>query len=159
VLYTNLDGSITTNVVNAALAQSSTIDSDSDGLPNNVDPTPFFVPAEIKFNLTLATNLSQKVARLQWTTIPNATNAVWYTTNLLSTNWLALTNFSNWYYGNNVTVTNAAHLNSFPSPQVYVNNASLPDNSQQTNVWVFDAITNAPRYYKVVVSPWLNFPE
>jgi hypothetical protein len=117
------------------------------------------VPAEIKFNLTLATNLSQKVARLQWTTIPNATNAIWYTTNLFSTNWLALTNFSNWYYGNNVAVTNAAHLNSFHSPQVYVNNASLPDNSQQTNVWVFDAITNAPRYYKVVVSPWLNFPE
>jgi hypothetical protein len=99
------------------------------------------------------------VARLQWTTIPNATNAIWYTTNLFSTNWLALTNFSNWYYGNNVAVTNAAHLNSFHSPQVYVNNASLPDNSQQTNVWVFDAITNAPRYYKVVVSPWLNFPE
>jgi hypothetical protein len=159
VLYTNLDGSITTNAVNAALAQSSTIDSDSDGLPNNVDPTPFFVPVEIKFNLTLAANLSQNMARLQWTTIPNATNAIWYTTNLLSTNWLALTNFSNWYYGNNVAVTNAAHLNSFHSPQVYVNNASLPDNSQQTNVWVFDAITNAPRYYKVVVSPWLNFPE
>jgi len=159
VLATNLDGSITTNVVNAPLAQSATIDSDSDGLPNNVDPTPFFVPAEIKFNLTLATNLSQNVARLQWTTIPNATNSIWYSTNLLSTNWLAFTNFSNWYFGNNVAVTNAAHGNSFNSPQVYLNNATLPDNSQQTNVWIFDAITNVPHYYKVVVWPWLNFPE
>jgi hypothetical protein len=159
VLYTNLDGSITTNLVNAALAQSATIDSDSDGLPNNVDPTPFFLPVEMKFNLTLSTNLSQKLARVQWTTIPNATNSIWYTTNLLSTNWLPLTNFSNWYFGNNVAVTNPAHGNSFNSPQVYVNNATLPDNSQQTNVWVFDAITNVPHYYKVVVWPWLNFPE
>jgi hypothetical protein len=158
VLYTNADGSITTNTVNTALAQSSIIDSDSDGLPNNIDPTPFFEPSEIKFNVTI-TNLPPKFARVQWTTIPNATNFIYYSTNLLATNWLAFTNFKNWYYGNNVAVTNAAHGNSFHSPQIYLNNPTLPDNSQQTNVWVFDAVTNLPHYYKVVVWPWLNFPE
>lgn len=159
VLYTNLDGSVTTNSVNAALAQSSSIDSDSDGIPNSIDPTPFFVPQEIKFTLTVTNNASQPVAKVQWTTIPNATNSIWYTTNLASTNWLALTNFPNWYFGNNVAVTNASHGNSFLSPQVYVHNATLPDNSQQTNVWVYDLVTNVPHFYKVVVWPWLNFPE
>jgi len=152
------DGS--TDTVNTALAQSSTIDSDSDGLPNSQDPTPFFVSSEV--NLTaMVTNLPPKSVKLQWTTIPNATNAIYYTTNLLGTNinWLAYTNFKNWYYGNNVAHTNSAHINSFVSPQAYINNASLPDNSQQTNVWLYDTITNVPHYYKVVVSPWLNYPE
>jgi hypothetical protein len=159
LIYTSMDGTTFTNTVNAALAQSSDIDSDSDGLPNNVDPTPFFLPTNLNFTVTM-TNLPPKSAKVQWTTIPNATNFIYYTTNLLATNnWLAFTNFKNWYYGNNVAVTNSAHVNYFRSPQTYVNNASLPDNSQETNVWVFDAITNVPHYYKVVVWPWLNFGE
>jgi hypothetical protein len=158
LVFTNLDGTTDTNTVNAALAQSSQIDSDSDGLVNSVDPTPFFMPSEVNFTLT-TTNLPPLSAKIQWTTIPNATNFIFYKTNLAATNWLAFTNFKNWYYGNNVAVTNAAHGNSFRSPQTYINNASLPDNSQQTNVWVFDAVTNLPHYYKVVIWPWLNFPE
>lgn len=158
LVFTNLDGTTYTNPVNAALAQSRDIDSDSDGIPNNVDPTPFLMPSEAGFTVTL-TNLPPLSAKVQWSTIPNATNFIYYTTNLFATNWLAFTNFKNWYYGNNVAVTNAAHGNSFHSPQVYVNNASLPDNSQRTNVWVFDTITNMPHYYRVVIWPWLNFPE
>ncbi len=148
----------TTNTVNAALAQSTTIDSDGDGVVNALDPTPFFVPSQVGFTLT-TTNLPPLSAKVSWTTIPNATNFIYYTTNLFATNWLAFTNFKNFYYGNNVAVTNAAHVNYFNSPQTYVNNASLPDNSQQTNVWVFDVITNQPHYYKVVIWPWLNYPH
>jgi hypothetical protein len=158
LVYTNSDGSLGTNTVNAALAQSSTIDSDGDGIPNSLDPTPFFLPGEIHLTATV-TNVPPHLARIEWTTIPNATNFVYYTTNLVSGNWLAFTNFKNWYYGNNVARTNSAHSNNFISPQIYINNASLPDNSQQTNVWVYDAITNVPHYYKVVVWPWLNYPE
>ena len=45
------------------------------------------------------------------------------------------------------------------SYQVYIN-AMGPDNYQQTNVWVYDTITNVPpRYYKVSVSPWVTFPQ
>jgi len=147
------DGS--TNTFNSALAHSTTIDSDSDGTANAFDPTPFFVPSEMHFMASI-TNMMVKI---QWTTIPNATNFVYFATNMMSTNWLPYTNFNNWYYGNNVAVTNSAHVNSFHSPQVYIN-ASGPDNYQQTNVWVYDSITNVPpRYYKVSVSPWLNFPE
>ncbi len=148
----------TTNTVNTALAQSTTIDSDGDGIPNAEDPTPFFEPTNINLTVTV-TNLPPPSIKVQWTTIPNATNFIYYTTNLVGNNWLAFTNFKHWYYGNNVAVTNSAHVNGFHSPQVYINNASLPDNSQETNVWVFDAITNVPHYYKVVVWPWLNFPE
>jgi hypothetical protein len=145
-----------TNTVNAALAQSSVIDSDGDGIINNVDPTPFLVPSEVSFTLTTTTD---QLAKVEWTTIPNATNFIYYTTNLLATNWLAFTNFKNFYYGDNVAVTNAGHGNGFHSPQTYVSTQfSPPDNSQMTNVWVFDAITGVPHYYKVVIWPWLNYP-
>jgi len=157
LIYTNSSGVVITNTINAALAQSSTIDSDGDGLVNSLDPTPFFLASEMNFTL-LVTNVPPNTAKIQWSTIPNATNFVYYTTNLLSTNWLAYTNFKNWYYGNNVAVTNSSHGNSFHSPQVYLGaNPSAPDNGTQTNVWVFDSITNVPHYYKVVVWPWVDF--
>jgi hypothetical protein len=141
------DGS--TNTVNAALAASTDIDSDGDGLANASDPTPFFMPSQVNFTLT-TTNLPPWSVKVQWATIPHATNFVYYTTNLVSTNWLAFTNFKNWYYGSNVAVTNSAHGNHFISP------TSVP--SPATNVWVFDAITNVPHYYRVVVWPWLSYP-
>lgn len=167
LVYTNLDGTTYTNTVNTALAQSSQIDSDGDGIPNSVDPTPFFMPSEVNFTVSV-TNLPPLSAKVQWTTIPNATNFIYYKTSLLATNWLAFTNFKHFYYGSNVPVNktnniadplSAATNNYFVSPQVYVPNASLPDNAQTTNVWVFDAITNTPHYYKVVIWPWLNFQE
>ena len=153
--YTNLYGSITTNTVNAALAQSSQIDSDGDGIPNLYDPTPFFESWEIQAGAT-TTNLPPGSVRVQWTTIPKATNYVYYATNLMATNWLPFTNFSTWYFGANVPTTNAA-VNWFGSPQIYINNPGLPDNSQQTNVWFYDAATNVPHFYKVMVWPDLDF--
>lgn len=155
ILYTNSDSTIYTNTVNAALAQSSDIDSDSDGTPNRWDPTPFFVPGEMNFSVSVTNGTMLKV---QWTTIPNATNFVYYTTSLSSTNWLPFTNFSQWYYGNNVPVPNPGGY-SFHSPQTYISNATLPDNSQQTNVWFLESGTNASQYYKVVMEPWVNFPK
>jgi hypothetical protein len=80
---------------------------------------------------------------------------------MATNNWLAFTNFKSWYFGNNVAVTNAAHVNYFHSPQTYISSPpiSAPDNFQQTNVWIYDSVTNVPHYYKVIVWPWLNFPE
>jgi hypothetical protein len=134
---------------NTALAQSTDIDSDGDGVVNGSDPTPFFVPSEVNFTLTL-TNLPPPSVQLQWTTIPLATNYIYFKTNLLSSNWLPLTNFDNYYYGANVAVTNPAHANGFISPQPYP--------SATTNVWVFDVVTNVPHYYRVTVTPWLTYP-
>jgi hypothetical protein len=134
---------------NAALASSQDIDSDGDGTENAHDPTPFFVPSEVKFSFKL-TNRPPLSFRLQWTTIPLATNYIYYKTNLLSSTWLQLTGFDHYYYGANVAVTNSAHANSFISPQ--------PWPSSATNVWVFDAVTNTPHYYRVVVNPWLTYP-
>jgi hypothetical protein len=160
IVYTNADMTLTTNTFNAALAESPTIDSDSDGFANLIDPTPFFVPSQIKLTATI-TNVPPKMVKVQWTTIPNATNFVYYTTNLMATNWLPFTNFSHWYFGNSVPVTNSTHGNSFHSPQVYISSPppGSPDNFQQTNVWILDSITNVPHYYKVTVWPWLDFPE
>ena len=141
-----------TNVENAALAASPDIDSDGDGNPNAFDSTPFFVSAQVNLNIVL-TNLPPKSFKILWPTIPLATNNIYYRTNLISGAWLPFTNFNNYYYGANLAVTNALRKNSFISPQPYVPNASLPDNSQVTNVWVFDALTNGPRYYRVLVQP------
>lgn len=138
-----------TNVVNAALAQSSSIDSDGDGIPNGSDPTPFLISPQV--NLTISpTNVPPNSFRVLWPTIPNATNQVFYKTNLLSPNWIPFTNFGRWYFGSSVTVTNTAGSNWFASPQGYP--------GPVTNVWFFDPLTNGPRYYRVMVSPWLTYP-
>jgi hypothetical protein len=95
IVYTNIFNgmtNITTNTVNAALAGSTTYDSDGDGINNADDPTPFFVSGEMNFKLTL-TNLPPLTALLSWQTIPGASNCLSYTTNLVTGPWLKLTNF------------------------------------------------------------------
>ncbi len=125
----------TTNAVNAALAASSDFDSDHDGRGNSTDPTPVFVPSQVLFSATRTTNVPPLV-RIQWSTIPQASNRVEYTTSLATPAWLTLTNFN--------------------SPQPYVNNGTWPfDNWEVTNVWVFDSTTNTPpRSYRVSVQPY-----
>lgn len=119
-----------TNTVNAALAQSTDIDSDGDGIPNASDPTPFFLASDLNFTETL-TNVPPKSILLSWQTVPGATNYVYYTTNLVSTAWPTLTNFI--------------------SPQ--------PEGSSATNVSVLDSVNPAqPKFYKVTVQPWLTYP-
>ncbi len=133
---------------NTALAQSKDIDSDGDGIDNFYDPTPFFVSTNFNFMATL-TNLPPMVLRIQWTTIPLATNYIYYATNLPSTNWLPFTNFNNYYYSANVAVTNSAHTNNFISPQPWM--------SPATNVWLYYT-GSATLYFKVMVNPWLTYP-
>jgi hypothetical protein len=89
---TNLVINGVTNTVNTGLAQSTSIDSDGDGIPNAFDPTPFFTSGQVNLAVTI-TNALPPNATIQWQTIPGATNVVYYTTNLLSPNWLTLTNF------------------------------------------------------------------
>jgi hypothetical protein len=134
----------TTNVVNAALVQDNGIDSDGDGILNYQDPTPVFVPSQVKFTATL-TNQPPLSVKIQWKTIPLATNYVEFTTNLAMPDWQPFTNFANYYYGANIAVPNTAQGNYFVSPQ--------PNNSPATNVWVFDAVTGVSHYYRVLVQP------
>ena len=138
-----------TNAVNSALAQSTDIDSDGDGTYNYYDSSPIFLASQVNFTITL-TNLPPKSARVQWATIPNGTNFIYYRTNLLTGTWLPFTNFNNFYYGANVAVPNTTHSNWFASPQAYHTSA--------TNVWIFDTITNTPHYYQVIVQTWLTYP-
>jgi hypothetical protein len=114
----------TTNAFNAALAQSTDIDSDGDGIDNAHDPTPFFTPGQVKFTLT-QTNIPPLSALLTWQTMPDATNTVFYRTNLASAAWLMLTNF--------VTP---------PAP---------PYAPVTTNV--LDTVTAFPKFYRVLVTP------
>jgi hypothetical protein len=145
-----------TNTFNTSLVLSTEIDSDGDGIANASDPTPFFTPAQLNFTIGLTNNPAPKSVRLQWQTIPNSTNYIFYKTNLLQ-DWSPFTNFSHFYYGANVKVTNAAHVNWFPSPLTYPSNPPVSD--LRTNVWVFDVITNTPHFYRVLVQPWLTYPN
>jgi hypothetical protein len=115
---------------NAALAQSTDIDSDGDGTVNAYDLTPFFVPSELNFTVALTNTPPPKTAVLTWDTIPLATNSVLYSTNL--TTWQVLTNF----------------VSPIPYP------------SPATNVTVFDTIQagSSSRFYRVQVTPWLTYP-
>ena len=140
----------TTNMVNSALAGSSDIDSNGNGNPNNLDPAPIFVPSQVKFSM-VPTNVPPQFMRLQWSTVPNATNYVEYTTNINQTGWIPLTNFGNYYFGAGIAVTNSNHVNWFLSPQSYP--------GPVTNVWVLDPITGTTRFYRVCVKPWLTYPQ
>ncbi len=95
IVYTNIFNgmtNITTNTFNTALAQSTTYDSDGDGIVNGNDSTPFFVAGEMNFTLTI-TNLPPLTALVSWQTIPDATNYLYYRTNLVVGAWQPLTNF------------------------------------------------------------------
>ena len=128
---TNLVYGGTTNTVNAALAQDKVIDSDGDGTPNFYDPTPFFLASQVNLSITL-TNTPTPAALLQWTTIPLATNCLYFKTNLSLPGWQLLTNF--------------------PSTP------PLPYNSPPATVSVLDLLTGVPHYYQVIVQPWLTYP-
>lgn len=86
--FTNSDGSVTP--VNQALVTSTNIDSNNNGIPNASDPNPF---ALSDFKLTL-TNSPPNTAVISWQFIPNAMNYVYYSTNLATSNWNLLTNFT-----------------------------------------------------------------
>ena len=128
---TNLVYGGVTNIFNAALAESTKFDSDGDGIVNAKDPTPFFLSSEVNLQ-TYFTNANTKVA-ITWDTIPFATNTVLYTTNLLTApvTWTVLTNF----------ISPIA----YPSPPAPVT--------------VLDSVTRPPRYYRVIVNPWLTGPN
>ena len=131
IIYTNITGSVTnisTNTVNAALAQANNIDSDGDNINNASDPTPFFVPGEVNFKLTV-TNKPPLTALISWSSIPASTNYVLYKTNLLSANWQVLTNF--------VSPTAVPPVGGWP----ITNSVSDAVNPLQ------------PRYYRVRVDP------
>ena len=143
----------TTNTINAALAASPSLDSDRDGTVNSHDPTPVLVSSQVPFILTLITN-HPPLARLQWRTIPLAGNYIFYKTNLTATNWLPFTNFNRYYWSsNNIIVTNPVSGGYFISPQPYIGYAQPVDNSEETNVWIFDTLTNGLHFYRVMVQP------
>jgi hypothetical protein len=119
----------TTNTINISLAQSTTLDSDGDGIANAFDPTPLFVSSQLDFTLQLTNNPSPTVL-IKWHSIPSATNVLLFSTNLMlpSYTWPVLTNFI--------------------SPSLVPPAGGWPI----TNT-VSDRATNSARFYRVRVDP------
>jgi hypothetical protein len=114
---------------NAALAQNAQIDSNGNGVPNSADLMPFFVSGMVNL-MAYPTNNPPGSIALTWNTVPLATNFVFYSTNNAGPFSQLLTNF-------------ISPL-SYPGPM--------------TNVTIFDVMTTPPRYYRVMVYPWLTYP-
>jgi hypothetical protein len=121
-----------TNLVNAALLASPDIDSNGNGIANAYDSTPFFDASQINLVITL-TNVPPLSPRLTWDTIPNATNFVYYSTNLAGS-WRIYTNFIS------------------PTPYLAYPSAANPVSVVDTNK------VGGARFYRVVVYPWLTYP-
>jgi len=119
------DGS--TNTFNAALADSTTVDSDGDGTANASDTTPFFTVGEMNVQ-TYVTNLPPLSMAIQWDSIPSSTNIVTWSTNMTGPF--------------NQTLTN------FVSPPTVPPAGGWPI----TNT-VFDPIASPSRFYNVIVIP------
>jgi len=83
------DGS--TNFLNAALVSSCNLDSDNDGTPNCIDPSPVPLLVQAKLTATLVNNPNPALS-LSWLTVGWATNRFYTTTNMRSPNWTFFTN-------------------------------------------------------------------
>ena len=132
-----------TNAYNIALAASTVIDSNGNGIANAFDPTPFFLSSMIP-PVTISNTLSGLWA-ISWNSIPNATNVVFYSTNSAGPFTNLLVNFS----------TNSAGpftMSNFISP--------IPYPSPPARVMIFTPILVSPPslYYMPMVDPWLTYP-
>jgi len=117
-----------TNAFNVALAASTVIDSNGNGIANASDSTPFFVPAMV--NQTGFS--SNSLVYVRWNTIPLATNYVLYSTN------------SGGPFDLNHVASQFISPLSYPGPVATV----------MTNY----PMVTPPRYYLVVIYPWLTYP-
>jgi hypothetical protein len=92
---------------NRALVVSCDIDSNGNGIPNCQDPTPIPTPDTIAVRVKL-TNAPSLKALVSWDAPAFSTNYLYTRTNLMSTNWLLVTNFIQGPIMTPVTITNQA---------------------------------------------------
>ncbi len=83
----------TTNLLNLALVQSCSLDSNCNGIPNCADPAPVLVPSQVNslVNLTAALTQGTNVV-LSWSGVPFRRNYLEFKPSLTATNWEPLTN-------------------------------------------------------------------
>ncbi len=112
----------TTNRLNTALVTDCTIDSDGDGIPNCMDPSP--VPILSSAGIAMMVGVTQTpkpAAVISWYTFPASTNYLYAAPSFDSPNWTPVTNFF------------------YPGP--YPGRVTVSDEIK----------TNAPRFYRVRV--------
>jgi hypothetical protein len=95
---------------NRALAQSSSFDSDGDGIVNSADSTPFVTPENVRLSVSM-TKQPKPAAQITWMALANSTNTLYCTTSIKSANWVTLTNFIQGPLDGQVTITDPAKTN------------------------------------------------
>jgi hypothetical protein len=109
IVYT--DG--TTNRLNRALATSCDIDSNSNGIPNCMDPNPIPIPPPMMLVLSATvTNHPSPMILVSWDTLPGSSNYLFAASSpmALRTNWQLVTNFIS-LTGGRVTVADPVKTN------------------------------------------------
>jgi hypothetical protein len=81
-----------TNTFNRALVESVDIDSFGDGIVNAFNPTPIYTAASVNMSVGM-TNLPPLRPVVTWFALANATNYLYYQSNIMSTNLVLVTNF------------------------------------------------------------------
>jgi hypothetical protein len=159
--YIVYPGNIIEGPFNTALAQSSDIDSDGDGIVNSSDPTPFFLPSMLDLTW-YPTNHPAGNTAVSWNTIPLATNFVYWSTNVLTSGMINLVAHpTNNPAGNMAVSWNTVSLatnylyysTDFVTWLLLTNFVSAQYPTGITNVVVFDPIVNPARNYQVMVDP------
>jgi hypothetical protein len=133
-----------TNAFNVALAESSVIDSNGNGIPNASDPTPFTTDILSPGQISLA---SPQPGVLTWHAVPPTINYIYYSTNLASwqtvrvvTNYTVNSYYPYGYFSGYDNSTNSGLVNT-----VMTNTVSVP-------------VAGPMGMYRVSEVPWLTYP-
>jgi len=92
-----------TYTFNRALVDSTTIDSNGNGIVNAYDPFPI--------NVNPSVTVSNMIATISWEAASSSTNYVYYSTSLSTTNWTLLTSIPAGPVSSQVSVTDAVGAN------------------------------------------------
>jgi hypothetical protein len=81
-----------TNAFNRALAVSTDIDSNGNGIANAFDPSPFYTSFSVNLAVGI-TNMPAKTPLITWSGLLNSTNYLYYKAKFSDPNWQLVTNF------------------------------------------------------------------
>jgi hypothetical protein len=125
----------TTNILNISLLQSTTLDSDGDGIANAFDPTPLFTTNQWAVHIISPAPANTNTALFTWHSIPSATNVLVSSINLIPPySWQVLTNF--------VSPSPVPPAGGWPITNIVSYHFTNPPPSGSLGVWVYPNSTS-----------------
>jgi hypothetical protein len=92
---------------NKSVAQSTTIDSDGDGIMNRFDPTPFLTGENVKVSVNVVKQPAPRTL-VSWYAPARSANFLYSSTDLVNPTWTLVTNFVQGAVSGKVTMTDVS---------------------------------------------------